>query len=122
MSFAPFDTSLIVERLVTQLPALHFVGGAADYAAVKELRGFRTPSAYVIFAEENNSGKLPTSSLPATTALPAMLMARAKYIHASHCLLRAVSCTASVRPVAIFCEYPRRLPISVSPFQRHIGF
>ena len=45
MSFAPFDTSLIVERLVTQLPALHFVGGAADYAAVKELRGFRTPSA-----------------------------------------------------------------------------
>ena len=33
MSFAPFDTSLIVERLVTQLPALHFVGGAADYAA-----------------------------------------------------------------------------------------
>jgi len=61
MSFAPFDTSLIVERLVTQLPALHFVGGAADYAAVKELRGFRTPSAYVIFAEENNTGKVPTS-------------------------------------------------------------
>ena len=61
MSFAPFDTSLIVERLVTQLTALHFVGGAADYAAVKELRGFRTPSAYVIFAEENNTGKVPTS-------------------------------------------------------------
>lgn len=61
MSFAPFDTGLIVDRVATQLPALQLVGGAADYAAVKELRSFRTPSAYVIFAEEDNTNKVPTS-------------------------------------------------------------
>ena len=61
MSFEPFDTSLIVDRLRQQVPDLHAVGGAADYGAVKELRAFRTPSAYVIFAEEDNTGKVPTS-------------------------------------------------------------
>lgn len=61
MSFAPFDTSLIAAHLAQSVPALQFVGGAADYAAVKELRGFRTPSAYVIFAEESNTGKVPAS-------------------------------------------------------------
>ena len=61
MSFEPFDTSRIVDHLRTQVPDLHHVGGAADYAAVKELRGFRTPSAFVIFAEERNTDKLPDS-------------------------------------------------------------
>ncbi len=61
MSFAPFDTGLVVQHLARAVPALQLVGGAADYAAVRELRGFRTPSAYVIFAEENNTGKVPTS-------------------------------------------------------------
>ena len=61
MSFAPFDTSLIVERLRSAVPDLHRIGGAADYGAVEKLSGFRTPSAYVIFAEEDNTGRVPTS-------------------------------------------------------------
>lgn len=58
MSFEPFDTGLVAQQLRSQVPALQHVGGAADYAAVKELRGFRTPSAYVIFAEEANTGSV----------------------------------------------------------------
>jgi hypothetical protein len=61
MNFEPFDTGLVVQRLREQVPGLHFVGGAADYAAVKELAEFRTPSAFVVFAEEENTGKVPTS-------------------------------------------------------------
>ncbi len=61
MNFEPFDTSLVVQRLREQVPELHFVGGAADYAAVRELASFRTPSAYVVFAEETNSGKFPAT-------------------------------------------------------------
>lgn len=56
MSFAPFDTTLVIARLREQVPQLRQVGGAADYAAVADLRGFTTPSAYVIFAGESASG------------------------------------------------------------------
>lgn len=65
MNFEPFDTGLIVQRVREQVSALHLVGGAADYAAVKELAAFRTPSCYVIFAEERNTGKVPPA--PCTT-------------------------------------------------------
>jgi hypothetical protein len=61
MNFEPFDTGLIAQRLREQVAGLHSVGGAADYAAVKELAGFRTPSGYVIFAEERNTGKVPAA-------------------------------------------------------------
>ena len=61
MNFEPFDTSLVVNHLRQQVPGLQFVGGAADYAAVKTLAEFRTPSAYVVFAEEENTGKVPAS-------------------------------------------------------------
>ena len=61
MRFEPFDTGLIVQHLRQQVPELHFVGGAADYAAVRELAAFRTPSAYVVFAEEENTGKFPAT-------------------------------------------------------------
>ena len=61
MNFEPFDTGLIRQHLREAVSALQIVGGAADYAAVKELRSFRTPSAYVIFAEERNTGKVPAS-------------------------------------------------------------
>ena len=61
MRFEPFDTGLIVQHLRQQVPELHFVGGAADYAAVRELASFRTPSAYVVFAEEENTGKFPAT-------------------------------------------------------------
>lgn len=61
MSFNPFDTGLIAERLRATVPALQVVGNAADYAAVKELRGFRTPSAFVVFDEDSNSLRVPDS-------------------------------------------------------------
>lgn len=61
MNFEPFDTGLIAQRLREQVPALQFISGAADYAAVKELADFRTPSAYVVFAEEVNTGKFPAT-------------------------------------------------------------
>lgn len=61
MNFEPFDTSIIVRRLQAKATGLHLVGSAADYAAVKELRSFRTPSAYVVFADEENTGSLPTT-------------------------------------------------------------
>ena len=61
MNFEPFDTSVIVRRLQKEARSLHFIGSAADYAAVQELRGFRTPSAYVVFADEENTGKVPTT-------------------------------------------------------------
>lgn len=61
MNFEPFDTGLIVRRLEACVQDLHSIGGAADYAAVKELRGFRTPSAYVVFSEEENTGKISAS-------------------------------------------------------------
>jgi len=54
MNFEPFDTGLVMARLKDQAlcPDLREVGGAADYAAVKDLRSFATPSAFVIFAGE----------------------------------------------------------------------
>jgi hypothetical protein len=55
MNFEPFDTDLVVQRLKDQVPELREVGGAADYAAIQELRGFPVPSAYVIFAGESGS-------------------------------------------------------------------
>lgn len=61
MNFEPFDTRIIVRRLQDQARDLHSIGSAADYAAVKELRSFRTPSAYVVFADEENTGRLPTT-------------------------------------------------------------
>jgi len=61
VNFEPFDTGLIVRRLEACVPDFQSIGGAADYAAVKELRGFRTPSAYVVFSEEENTGKIPAS-------------------------------------------------------------
>ena len=59
MNFEPFDTGLVIERLKALVPDLRKVGGAADYAAVQELRGFATPSAFVIFAGESGGGTGP---------------------------------------------------------------
>lgn len=52
MSFAPFDVQLVVARLKAQVTSLRLVGVAADYAAVKSLRDFTPPSAYVLLAQE----------------------------------------------------------------------
>ena len=59
MNFEPFDTGLVIARLQAQVPDLRKVGGAADYAAVQELRGFATPSAFVIFAGESGGASGP---------------------------------------------------------------
>jgi hypothetical protein len=55
-NFEPFDTSLAQARLKTQVAALREVEGASEYAAVKALRDFPTPCAYVLFAVEAGSG------------------------------------------------------------------
>ena len=59
MNFEPFDTGLVEQRLKAMVPELRQVGGAADYAAVQDLRGFATPSAFVIFAGEAGSANGP---------------------------------------------------------------
>ena len=57
--FPAFDTAQVAARIRECLPELQFVGGAADLAAVQELRSFRTPSCYVVFAAAQNTGRLP---------------------------------------------------------------
>lgn len=59
--FPAFDTALIAARVRECLPELQFVGGAADLAAVQEIRSFRTPSCYVVFAAAQNTGRVPDS-------------------------------------------------------------
>ncbi|MDF5999805.1 DUF1320 family protein [Pseudomonas aeruginosa] len=62
MSSAPFDHNLIIERLKDQVAVLASVGGAADFAAIKAVRDFRTPTAYVILAEANADAALVRST------------------------------------------------------------
>ena len=79
MNFEPFDTGLVVQRLKSLVPDLREVGGAADYAAVQDLRGFSTPSAFVIFAgESGNAGHGPRGARvqPATTRFGVALAVR----------------------------------------------
>lgn len=54
MNFAPFDVQAVVDRLKAMVPApaLRQVGVAADYAAIKSLRDFPAPCAYVLLARE----------------------------------------------------------------------
>lgn len=59
MSFAPFDVQPIADRLRAQVPELRVVGLAADYAAVKSLRDFTPPSAYVVLAQETFESNPP---------------------------------------------------------------
>lgn len=50
--FQPFDIQLVAQRLRIQAPDLGHIAGVSEFAQVKDLRGFRTPSAYVIQAVE----------------------------------------------------------------------
>lgn len=52
MSAAPFDVALVVAQLQGNAPSLRQVKGAADYAAIKSLRDFAPPCAYVLLARE----------------------------------------------------------------------
>lgn len=57
MSNAPFDHRLVIERLKAAVPILREIGTAADFQAVKQLRDFPTPAAYVLLAEESGEPK-----------------------------------------------------------------
>jgi len=52
MSAAPFDINLVITQLQAQVPLLRQVKGAADYAAIKSLRDFVPPCAFVLLARE----------------------------------------------------------------------
>lgn len=52
MSAEPYDVNQIVALLQASVPALRQVGVAADYAAVKTIRDFAPPCAYVLLARE----------------------------------------------------------------------
>ncbi|MHB1273617.1 MAG: phage tail terminator protein [Rhodanobacter sp.] len=52
MSAAPFDVALVIAQIKSAAPLLRQVSGAADYAAVKTLRDFAPPCAFVLLATE----------------------------------------------------------------------
>lgn len=60
MSAAPFDTRLIETRIQEAVTLPRFlVAGAATYAAVQNLQGFVSPSAYVLRAKESGPSEAP---------------------------------------------------------------
>lgn len=59
MSSAPFDIQLVIDRLKDQVLVLQRVEGAAELGSVKDLRDFRTPSAYVLLAQETPIPRQP---------------------------------------------------------------
>lgn len=77
MSYAPFDTTLVEARIKAEATDIRKVGGAAEFAAINALRGFATPSAFVIFAEEE-AGQAPAGSpiTPATARIGVAIAAR----------------------------------------------
>lgn len=55
MSTKPFDAGLVIDRLQAQLVptgVLRKVGGAADYAQIRQLGDFVVPGAYVMVGKE----------------------------------------------------------------------
>ncbi|MCY1266025.1 hypothetical protein D9M69_218760 [compost metagenome] len=74
MSNAPFDHRQVIERLKATVPALREIGTAADFKAVKQLRDFPTPAAYVLLAEESGEPKpAGNSSGPARQRVGALV-------------------------------------------------
>lgn len=60
MSSVPFDVTPVIELLATTLPAvqkLQQVRGAADYAAIQNLRDFRVPEAFVLVTAERSTSQ-----------------------------------------------------------------
>lgn len=54
MSFEPLDLTPIIDRIRSEIPDMEEVGGAAEYSAVMDLVSFRTPSSYVVLAQEKD--------------------------------------------------------------------
>lgn len=71
-----FDTSVIEQRLKDSVPELQTVAGAADYAAVTDLRSFRSSSAYVVLANEKGSSDLPRGVHQVTATFGVITVAR----------------------------------------------
>lgn len=59
MSSAPFDTDPVIERLRASVPELREVAGAANFAAVKNLRDFVVPGAHVVLTSERPDNQEP---------------------------------------------------------------
>lgn len=76
-NFEPFDTSLVEARLKAEVPELREVAGAADYAAVKNLRDFIVPGAYVLLADESGGGSVRgAKAAPASAEFGVVLAVR----------------------------------------------
>ncbi|WP_041523598.1 phage tail terminator protein [Gilvimarinus agarilyticus] len=60
MSNMPLDTTVIEARLKDQVTELVSVGGAADFAAIKELASLRCPAAYVVPTKEKGNNDRAT--------------------------------------------------------------
>lgn len=78
MNFEPFDTGLVITRLRDQVKTAREIAGAAEYAAIKDLRGFQTPALYVIFAREGGNAQGPRGARvqPAQTSFGVVMAAR----------------------------------------------
>lgn len=70
------DTGLIEQRLREMVPTLESVAGAADYAAVQDIRSFRPPCAFVVLAQEKGSTDLPRGVHQATATFGVITAAR----------------------------------------------
>ncbi|HBO4355097.1 TPA: hypothetical protein L4U31_002855 [Pseudomonas aeruginosa] len=66
--FAPLDTSLVEQRLRDQVAEIEEVLGAADYAQVRDLNGYRLNTAYVVLAAERNPAGAGPQAQRATAA------------------------------------------------------
>ncbi|MGC4076863.1 MAG: hypothetical protein QM702_07480 [Rubrivivax sp.] len=77
MSYEPFDDTLVIARVRGQVAKLRQVQGAADYAAIKVLRDYPAPSAYVLMADEG-PGQAPRGApvMPAQVTLGVALALR----------------------------------------------
>ena len=64
MSAAPFDVRPFVARLSDGVPALRSVGLRADLAAVRSLKDFPAPCAYVLLAQERGTANPPGVAPP----------------------------------------------------------
>ncbi|MBZ9610806.1 MULTISPECIES: phage tail terminator protein [Rheinheimera] len=73
------DTTLIEQRLRDAVPMYQTVEGAADYAAVRSLSDFRTPSAYVVLAEERGSQDKTARDVQQATAVFGVITAVRNY-------------------------------------------
>lgn len=55
MSSAPFNPSLVVDRLRGSLPSTFTLGTAVELAAIKSLLDFRPPQVFVVLAQETGA-------------------------------------------------------------------